>query len=401
MDIKDKLSWYSAKKKSDKSAAKAEDQIFTPLKALAEILKAEIIQPKAPYLKISGTNSIPNDLILNSEIPLKLLSKNQVSKNIPIEECLFFDLETTGLAGGAGTYPFLLGFGFFKNDVFHVEQFFLPDYGREYELFKALQEFFEQFSYLISYNGKSYDYPLLKNRFILNRLNTDWNHWKHIDLLHITRRIWRDSFPSRDLGTIEREVLYRERTGDIPGYLIPQAYFDFIRSGVIHDVKRIIEHNYLDIISLAELLLKFGQIENNPSLIADEAALMRLAGLAYELDNFNYFTSIVEHFIERQKKLPPNILFMRSRFLKKQKKWRQALDDWQNLTSSKSYGFQALEELAKYYEHVKKDFTQALEFTEKAISYHHVLSELNPYQTDDKTIQAFTKRRKRLMQKLS
>lgn len=401
MDIKDKLAFYSAGKKSGQPAGRMEDQISTPLKALKEILNAEIIQPNAPYLKINRTYSIPSAFELNREIPLKLLSKNQVAKNIPLEQCLFFDLETTGLAGGAGTYPFLLGFGFFKNNALQVEQFFLPDYGREYSLFKTLQEFFKDFSYLISYNGKSYDYPLLKNRFVLNRLKPDWEHWQHIDLLHIARRIWSDSFPSRDLGTIEREVLNRERSGDIPGYQIPQAYFHFIRSGAIHDITRIIEHNALDIVSLGELLLYMGRIEAQPSLVTDKPALLRLAALAEEMDDFDYFSRVAEHYFIEALNLSPVILHLRSRFFKRRRNWQMALDDWQKLIASGSYTFYALEEIAKYFEHIKKDHKQALQYTEKALQYFRTLSELHPYSVKQEIGLDFRKRRNRLLQKLA
>ena len=401
MDIEDKLAYYRSKKQTAQPVKQATERISAPLKALTEILDAEIIKPNAPYLKIVKTHSLPPEWIQNSEINLKLLSKNQITQAIPIEQCLFFDLETTGLAGGAGTYPFLLGFGFFKDAALKVEQFFLPDYGREYDLFKELHEFFEQFSYLISYNGKSYDYPLLKNRFVVNRLNSEWNHWQHIDLLHIARRIWSDSFPSRDLATIEREVLNRERSGDIPGHLIPQSYFHFIRSGAIQDILRIIEHNYLDTISLGELLLYYGRLEADPSIIADDSALMRLAVLAEETDNFSCFARIIERFSQKGMTLPAKMLFLRSRFYKRQKKWPAALADWRQLVTCRSHTFYALEELAKYFEHIRKDHQQALHYTEKALEYFRTLSELNPYSLKADIRDDFQKRRKRLLRKLS
>ena len=224
MDLEKKLLYYRSDRKQDNK--KQEPEVSASLKALAEIFNAEIFQSQAPYLKICKLYPLPKDIYKNPELSLDLLSKKTVKENIHLENCLFFDLETTGLAGGTGTYPFLLGFGYFMNNVLHVEQYFLPDFGREFYLFKELDEFFRRFSILVSYNGKSYDYPLLRNRFVMNKLNAEWTHWKHIDLLHIVRRIWSDSFPSRDLQTIEREVLGRKREGDIPGYLIPGAYFD-------------------------------------------------------------------------------------------------------------------------------------------------------------------------------
>ena len=387
MDIKKKLDLYRS---ANKQITKREHN--PSLSALREIFKAEICAPTASYLKLSRNYSFS----FPEQVKLNLLTKNRINKPLPLNQCLFFDLETTGLAGGAGTYPFLLGFGYFNEDVFTVEQFFLPDYGREYYLFKYLEELFAKFSYLVSFNGKSYDLPLLRNRFILNRFQMDWKRFEHIDLLHISRRLWKDSQPSLELTAIERSYLNRTRTDDIPGASIPEAYFTFLRTGVIHDVKKIIEHNYLDIISLAELIVLVSKIEENPQTVEDETVLIRMAKLAYALTDEQMFQRICAIFNSKKRELPDKIKLWKSLLAKRRGRWEEALELWLQLVDTREYLFFALEELAKYYEHQKKDFREALQFTKRAIDNLQKLAELYPYAAQEEHKRNFRKRAERL-----
>ena len=400
MDLQKKLAYLSPNRQQQKPKQTAPEKISSGVKALARLLNAEIINPAAPYLRIVNTHRPAKNLLTSSPFSLSRLSKNALTKAIDPENCLFFDLETTGLAGGTGTFAFLLGFGYFEGQRLTVEQYFLPDFGREYDLFQKLQTLFLRFSILVSYNGKSFDYPLLRNRFTLNRLKNEWRHWQHLDLLHIARRLWRDSFSSCNLATIEEAVLNRKREGDIPGAFIPQAYFNFINSGLIHQIKRIIEHNFQDIVSLADLLLKMAQIEREPQVLEEETALIRLAALAYELDDYPYFSAILNLFAARQNTLPAELMFRRSLFNKQRKNWPQALTDWQKLLAKPSYVFFALEELAKYYEHTAKDLPQALHYTQKALNDLEALRQIYPYRINEKIINEFRKRRQRLKDKM-
>ena len=390
MDLNKKLNFYRSEKKNQQSPA-----IPSSLLAIREIFDGEICARQAPYLKIIKDYPLARPQKVN----LAHLSKYSIPDSVTLDKCLFFDLETTGLAGGSGTFPFLLGFGYFKDQIFRVEQFFLPDYGREYFLFEYLTILFKRFSYFVSFNGKSFDLPLLKNRFILNRFHIDWKPFIHIDLLHISRRIWKDSLKSLELSRIETHLLNRKRKADIPGSLIPQAYFSYITSGLIHDVKRIIEHNYLDILSLADLLLLLSKIEKVPKLLQDERAWKRLARLGFELNDFEYFNSILKLFSTDQQKLPDELIFKRGLFFKKQKKWNEAVADWKALLTSNIYLFAALEELAKYYEHVNKNFKTAILFAERALQHFETIEQLRPYSLSPEIKIGFLKRQHRLQMK--
>lgn len=268
MDLKKKLDYYR-KTTADESSAESKKnrpQIPASVKALAEHFKANILPLPVPVLEITVSE---NKGFEGQTVLLNRLSKNQFPDPILLEDCLFFDLETTGLSGGAGTYPFLLGFGFFEGDQFKVVQYFLPDFGRDYYVFKEIKPLLEQKKILISFNGKSYDFPLLKTRAILNRFEVDLDRFQHLDLLHLSRRVWKDSQESCDLGSIEREQLDLNRTGDIPGSLIPTAYLRFIQTGLIHEMISAIQHNQIDILSLKKILFRLAEINQNPETVHD------------------------------------------------------------------------------------------------------------------------------------
>ncbi len=389
MDINKKLSYYRSRP-AEKSHTKS-----SALQALKEIFSAQICEPKAPYLKIERFYSMDAPKSLH----LRKISKQTLPESLALEKCLFFDLETTGLAGGAGTFPFLLGFGYFSGQKFIVESYFLPDYGREFYLYQKLKELFARFDCLVSFNGKSYDLPLLKNRFILNRIEVNWDRFRHIDLLHMSRRIWKDSYPALDLQSIERNLLSRHREEDIPGFLIPESYFTFLKTGVIHDMRRVIEHNYLDIISLADLVLLLNQIEAKPSPIEDERVLIRLAHLHFESANDRELDAIATLFKKRGPSIPEDILFWQSIRAKRNADWTSSMKIWEELAGSKKYYFICLEEMAKYLEHQKKDFPAALNICQRALKNIRVLQELNPYTVSESLIESFSKRAARLQSK--
>jgi hypothetical protein len=187
---------------------------------------------------------------------------------------LFFDLETTGLAGGAGTYAFLIGCGYFDGRTFQTRQFFLAALADERYLLRAVSEFVEPVRGLLTFNGRTFDLPLMATRYSMNRLRSPFEELSHVDMLHPARRLWRrrrDSsaddagwstpyggqargeYASCALGALERAILGFERVGDVPGAEIPGRYFDYIRRGDATPLVEVFEHNRLDLVSLAAL----------------------------------------------------------------------------------------------------------------------------------------------------
>jgi tetratricopeptide (TPR) repeat protein len=172
---------------------------------------------------------------------------------------LFVDLETTGLAGGAGTYAFLVGCGWFAGGVFRTRQYFLADYTAERGLLEAVAAAAEASAAVVSYNGKSFDLPLIETRFLLHRLKTPFAGMPHVDMLHTARRLWRsdgDGAAGRTgcrLVELEEALYGYRREGDVPGFEIPSRYFHYVRSGDARPLEAVLEHNRFDILSLAML----------------------------------------------------------------------------------------------------------------------------------------------------
>lgn len=174
-------------------------------------------------------------------------------ENVDLRRAIFLDTETTGLAGGTGTVPFLIGIGWFEDESMRIQQLFLPELGREAPMLHWLAERLAQSSCLISFNGKTFDWPLLRNRFVLNRVRAPALP-PHIDLLHCARRILRPRLRSVRLVELERKVLGMYREDDISGALIPQIYFDYLDGGDVSPLAKVIEHNANDLIALAALI---------------------------------------------------------------------------------------------------------------------------------------------------
>jgi uncharacterized protein YprB with RNaseH-like and TPR domain len=207
------------------------------------------------------------------EIPvdlLRFLSQDRTLTDFAIRDALFLDIETTGTAGGTGTYAFLVGLGFVDDGYFQVRQFFLHDLGEESAFLNAVEEFVQRFPYLITYNGKSFDSQILRNRYLMHRREDPLCNKQHIDMLFIARRLWKKRFHECDLMNLEREVLHFYRVDDIPGYLIPSAYTDYLRFARSNLIQKVIHHNQWDIVSLAVLTARAAALAQQDVLTPEE-----------------------------------------------------------------------------------------------------------------------------------
>ncbi len=185
-------------------------------------------------------------------------------RSFSIDRALFIDTETTGLSGGAGTVAFLVGAGYVSGGEFRVEQFLMPDYSFEPDLLCALAELFPKFDSVVHYNGKSFDMPLLKSRFIMNRMQDRWREFDQLDLLTPTRRLWKLRLGNCRLSNIEAEILGAHRDGDVPGSEIPERYFAFLKNGDMSTLEDVISHNRQDIRTLLTLLYRLNAAYAEP-----------------------------------------------------------------------------------------------------------------------------------------
>jgi uncharacterized protein YprB with RNaseH-like and TPR domain len=190
---------------------------------------------------------------------------------------LFVDLETTGLAGGAGSYAFLVGCGWFDGALFRVRQFFLSSFAGERVLLEAVAEAAAAAGTVVTYNGKSFDLPLMETRFVLHRMETPFAGMPHVDMVHPARRLWRPDESATDDEGVSRGVMVRTagncrlttleetlcghiREGDVPGFEIPSRYFHFVRSGDARALEAVMEHNRLDLLALALVTARASQL---------------------------------------------------------------------------------------------------------------------------------------------
>jgi uncharacterized protein len=202
------------------------------------------------------------DTIENGRDALDVLSKAWPARaGGPYSSRLcFFDIETTGLAGGAGTQAFLIGCAILEDGGLRVRQFLLPGFEHERALLARVAEFTAIQGTLVSFNGRSFDAPLVETRYLLHRLTFPLADLPHLDMLHPARRLWKQrpvvAGPALDddscrLSVLERHLAGYHRIGDVPGFEIPSRYFRFVRDGQAHPLQAVLEHNRIDLISLA------------------------------------------------------------------------------------------------------------------------------------------------------
>ncbi len=179
------------------------------------------------------------------------------------EEILFLDTETTGLSGGAGTVAFLIGAGFYRGGAFAIEQYLLRDYDEELFQLQHISELLAGAKALCTFNGASFDVPLLRSRLVMNRIRPQIPDI-HIDLVHIARRVWKTRLEHCDLQTLERSILHEEREDDLPGSLVPQRYFSYLKCRDQNLLTDILKHNAADIASLPRLLRRLSELHEDP-----------------------------------------------------------------------------------------------------------------------------------------
>ncbi len=184
---------------------------------------------------------------------------------IDVARAAFVDTETTGLSGGAGTFAFLVGVGRFVDGRFEVRQFFMRDPGEERAQLAAVAEWVDGCTGVVTFNGRSFDVPLLASRYAFHRARLPFADDLHLDLLHPARRLWRRRLASCALQSLERHILGIERTGDVPGWLIPARYTDYQRTGDARPLAPVFEHNQLDILSMVGLVTHLARAYGDPA----------------------------------------------------------------------------------------------------------------------------------------
>ncbi len=299
---------------------------------------------------------------------LSLLSRDRAFSELDLSSALFLDLETTGLSGGVGVVPFLVGLGYFRDEHFLVSQFFLGDLAEEENLIHELGQFFRQmdFGSVVTFNGKAFDLPLLETRFILQREALPLSGLPHLDFLFSARSLWSHKHESCRLYHLAQEVLEAHRDEDIPSAEIPNRYFEFLRTGEFSLIEPILYHNQEDILSL------LGVVISGAALFSEERGEEpELSGDAMDLFG-------AARLLERTGELARSALYMNralegrlsgefavlakmklASHFKKKREWEKALSLWTEISSFNR--LDCFRELAIYYEHREKDYQKARE----------------------------------------
>ena len=310
------------------------------------------------------------------EIPgksLAFLSHDGAFEGLSLDSALFLDLETTGLAGGTGTVPFLVGMGYYRDGQFKIAQYFLGEMADEDSMIRDLSRFLEgmEFKSVVTYNGKAFDIPLLETRFALHRRKFPLAGLPHLDFLFAARQLWKHRYESCRLFHLAREIVRAERDEDIPGAEIPMRYFQFIRTGDESLIEPIIYHNQEDILSLLGVVIAgAGLLADSDRADGPEPDAMDLFGAAKVLEKTGDRTRSAHLFrraldgrltrrveVEAKKKLAAHF--------KRARDWEKAAALWEEISSAEP--LTCLRELSMYHEHERKDLAEAIAAAERGL----------------------------------
>lgn len=301
---------------------------------------------------------------------LALLANDDSLLNVAPDKLVFIDTETTGLAGGTGTVAFMIGLGFFCENRFQVRAYILRDLGAEGEMLAAVDRFLAELgvSAAVTFNGKAFDFPLLEARHVLQRRRFPLQSKPHLDFLFPARCLWKHTYESRRLGYLGEMLLGLSRQDDIPGADIPALYFSFLRCGAFALLEPVIEHNALDLVGLAALLLLACTYVDDSSSTRDEGELLGL-GLLHERRGEwpqaeAYFRQA--RAVSVRQEVSARAARRLSALLKRRKLYDEALELWQELSALDDPD--SVRELTIHYEHRVRDYGSALTVVEEALA---------------------------------
>jgi uncharacterized protein len=363
--------------------------------------RALVIERRYESDRFHGTRRVGDCDVADGDL-LRLLDPGLRPPDGAGERTLFVDLETTGLSGGAGTVAFLVGIGWFDVGAFQVRQFLLTSYASERALLCAVAECFDAAALLVTYNGKTFDVPVMETRWLFHRMPMPLESVRHFDMLHPARRLWggraagpsdgpegtaterRSRAPNEDaggcrLGTLERVLCDVTRVGDVPGMEIPARYFRFLRTGDARPLEPVLEHNRLDLISLAAVAAHAVDLVEHGSDLCRDAAEALALGKVYEragsIDRALACYDCAAADRRAHVDVAGEALYRRGVRLRRDRRFVEAADAWRAilalkgrrtlvLATLKQY---ATEALAVHHEHREKDYEGARELAQQLL----------------------------------
>jgi hypothetical protein len=270
---------------------------------------------------------------------------------------VYIDTETTGLSGGSGTLAFLIGIAWVEDESLQLTQYLITRFAAEGAMLDAFAGALSAEDRLISYNGKCFDLPLLKSRHRMHGREDCLQALPHLDLLHPVRRLYSSIWPDCRLLTLEQRLLGLKRHNDLPGSAAPEAWFEFVRSGSMARLIRVVEHNFQDILSLAMAHTVLSQAIEMPQRYG--ADIVALARWLADHDEIAAYALLKPE----QRSLSPRGMRLLGRLARRCGDWELAVNTWQALAETGCRN--AIEQLAKFHEHISKDLQRAKYYCEK------------------------------------
>ena len=296
---------------------------------------------------------------------------HRLEGRVPLADCLFVDCETTGLSGGAGTVAFLIAVGQFNGENFVVDQYFLPDLSDEAAVLDELAARFEKAGAVVTYNGASFDLPLLEGRFNFWRLDPAFRELPHLDLLWPTRSIFKQRIQSCSLANVEQQLLKIARIEDLPGAQVPEVYFEYLRNGFSPRLHSVFEHNRLDVVSLFVYAVWLDQRAHpdKPALESPDD-LRALAAYWYRhrqhVPALRALTEASTRVMDREQ--TASVHRLRGHILKRARDYETAHEEWCKAAERSPGDYSITEELAKHLEHRRRDYPAALKIVQQALA---------------------------------
>jgi uncharacterized protein len=291
---------------------------------------------------------------------------------IPLSKFAFLDTETSGLAGGTGTYAFLVGIARFVDGQLVLRQFFMRDPSEEAAMLEAVAQFLAPAQALVTFNGKAFDVPLLTTRYRLHHIPVPYDDYAHLDLLPLARRLWRDRLESRALKYLEQHILGMTRAiEEVEGYEVPWLYFDYLRSGDARPLAGVFYHNAMDVVAMAALLSHVNDVMENPygGQVEHGLDFVALGKLFEDLGRWEEAARLFERGLELNLTESDFGLAVKrlSILQKKRGDFNEALRLWEEAAANGH--IYAHIEMAKYYEHKCRDVQTALLWTRSALEH--------------------------------
>src|SRR5438270_7055429 len=301
---------------------------------------------------------------------LRLLLPDAPDEIADAGQWLFLDTETTGLAGGSGTYAFLVGIAWWEGGGLEIEQFFLREYSEERALLFALRERIAEHPVLVTFNGKCFDWPLLETRYRMTRKISAPSPRAHLDFLHPARTLWRLRLGSVRLSELERHILGWDRGADVLSGQIPQIYFDFLRGGPPERLVPVLNHNQMDLRGLAALSSRIlSLLSDAENLGQDGLELFGVSRICEKRREHTRARKLYEKSIASVLPAETDRAARRSLALlaKREGDFELACELWKDALGNSRHGYEAYEQLAIYYERNARDPEQARQVVRQAL----------------------------------